>query len=114
MPAVTDPAPTRAHEASSQSLRWPDSIGRARRSAAIVLALAVLTGSGGVVASATAALHSTWPLMFTLLAAVPLCAGLAIVAWCWAFRRSVGPTGGRGCAPTPHAPTDRGPVARIS
>lgn len=111
MPAVTDPAPTRAHDAASQSPRWPDSFARARRSAAIVLALAVLTGAAGVVASATAALHSTWPLMFALLAAVPLCAGMAVLAWCWAFRKPPTPTGGRGCVPTPH---DRRQMARIS
>jgi protein-S-isoprenylcysteine O-methyltransferase Ste14 len=107
MPAVTDPAPTRTQEMPRPSVAWPDTFGRARRSAAIVLALAVLTGSGGVVASATAALHSTWPLTFTLLAALPLCVGLAVAAWCWAFRRPTGVTGGRGCAPIRRGSADR-------
>jgi hypothetical protein len=58
-----------------------DRIGRARRSAAVVLSLAVLVGSCGVAASVAATIGVAWSGTVALLVAVPLVGALAVRGW---------------------------------
>jgi hypothetical protein len=64
-----------------------DRFGRARRSAAGVLVLAVLVGSCGVAASVAATFDVAWSGTLALLIAVPLSGMVAFRAWWSAFSR---------------------------
>lgn len=64
-----------------------DRIGRARRSAAGVLALAVLVGSCGVAASVAATFGVAWSGTLALFIAVPLGGMVALRGWWSAFSR---------------------------
>ncbi|HVV18861.1 MAG TPA: hypothetical protein VHF06_05450 [Pseudonocardiaceae bacterium] len=81
-PSVTETAQQDVVRTQDQGsdLAWPDALGRTRRSAALVLSLAVLIGAAGV----GAAFGAGWTgVLVALAVAVPAGGLVAAVAW-WA------------------------------
>ncbi len=64
-----------------------DELGRARRSAALVMAVAVLVGACGVATWVTATFGAAWSGAFALLVALPLGGVVAYRAWRWSLCR---------------------------